>query len=99
MISNWFRKGLIDGYQAKPHSPVWVSLTEDVFQRLNGQHPLTLDMIPLKQAAQTLALSDPALRDTIQAGQFLPYRIFHDNYWHWYLKPVAKSPNPLHYDQ
>lgn len=98
MISTWFRKGLIAGYQAKPGSPLWVSLTDDEFQRLNGQHPLTPDMIPLRQAAKTLCLLETAIRDTIRVGRFTPYRIFHNNYWHWYLKPAADTPNPFSSD-
>ena len=99
MISHWFRSGLIQGYRAKPRSPLWINLSDEVLLRLDGQHPLTPDMIPLDQAASELTCSDRALRDMIRAGKLLPYRIFHDNYWHWYLKPVAKTPNPLHDDQ
>ena len=99
MISDWFRKGLIDGFQAKPRSPVWVHLSDEVLSRLGGKHLLTPDMIPLQQFVSASGLSDSALRDTIMAGRFVPYRIFHDNYWHWYLKPAAKTPNPLLYDQ
>lgn len=99
MISDWFRKGLIDGCQARPRSPVWVHLSDEVLSRLGGKCSLTPDMIPLQQVVSASGLSDSALRDTIMSGRFVPYRNFHDNYWHWYLKPAANTPNPLLYDQ
>jgi len=95
MVSQWFRKGLINGYQAKTRAPIWVSLTDDVIHRLDGSHPVTPDMLPLQQVVETLNLSDADLCVRIRAGDFTPYRIFHDNYWHWYLKPAANTPQSL----
>jgi len=99
MISNWFHKGLIPGYQARPHAPVWVSLSAEVRHRLDGSQPLTQDMLPLQQVSENQNLSDADLCVTIRTGHFIPYRIFHDNYWHWYLKPTAENNNPLSCDQ
>ena len=92
MVSHWFRKGLIDGYQANPRSPIWVSLSDEVIHRLDGCHPLSDEMIPLPQVLDSLNLSEADLCVRIRAGDFTPYRIFHDNYWHWYLLPAADNP-------
>jgi hypothetical protein len=99
MIADWFSRGLIDGCQAKPRSPLWVSLDDHIFQRLNGQHPLTADMHPLRQVQTSLDLSDADLCDRIRSGEFTPYRICQHNRWRWFLKPAARLANPLCSDQ
>ena len=96
MIAAWFRSGFLSGSQRKPRSTLWVRFDDDTFLRLNGLHPLLPDMIPLPDAPQRLGVTIEQLRVTIRSGSLLPYRIFLNNYWHWFVRPaLLAEPGPL----
>ena len=86
MIAYWFRLGLLIGHQRKPQTPIWVRLTGDDCQRLNGSFQLQDDMIAFPEAATELDLTPEQLREEIQSGRLLTYRLHVNNRWRWYVK-------------
>ncbi|MBN1890079.1 MAG: recombinase family protein [Thermoflexales bacterium] len=52
MITQWFQRGLLAGYQSRSQSPVWVDLTEQAVRRLDGSASLRSDMVPVQEAPE-----------------------------------------------
>jgi len=86
MIAYWFQRGLLIGCQRKPQTPIWVRLTDDDFQRLNGSLHLQDDMIAFPEAAAELDLTLEQLQEEIQSRRLLTYRLLIHNRWRWYVK-------------
>jgi DNA invertase Pin-like site-specific DNA recombinase len=92
MISHWHRQGLIIGHQRRPNTALWVRLTKDDYQRLNGSVTLLQDeMIPLPQASAVLGMTTEEICHALQNENILAYRIRNGKRWQWYLKPAAQA--------
>jgi len=94
MITNWFKRGLLAGYQAKPLSPVWVRLTEQDIPRLDGSAALSPNMVPVLEAPEALDMSPEQMHDEIRAGRLLAWRLFIKNHWKWYVQ-LPSEGGPL----
>jgi DNA invertase Pin-like site-specific DNA recombinase len=94
LIADWFRRGWLLGHQPRPGTPVWVRLSPQDRQRLDGSAALTPDMIPLAQAPTVLHLSPQQLRHQIQTGRLLAYRLLIKNRWRWFVQPAVETVNP-----
>jgi DNA invertase Pin-like site-specific DNA recombinase len=94
MIADWFRRGWLVGHQPRPGTPVWVRLTPQDRQRLDGSACLTPDMIPLAQATAVLHLSPEQLQEEIRAGRLVTYRLLIKNRWRWFVRPPVETANP-----
>jgi DNA invertase Pin-like site-specific DNA recombinase len=94
MIADWFRRGWLVGHQPRPGTPLWVRLTPQDRQRLDGSACLTPDMTPLAQATALLQLSSEQLREEIRAGRLLAYRLLIKNRWRWFVRPPVETANP-----
>lgn len=94
MISQWFKKGLLTGYQEKPRSPLWIYFDAAVQQRLSGDHPLTPDMLPLQQAAQLLNLTPAQICDTLKSGDLIAFRIAQNDSLRWFVRWADHSLCP-----
>lgn len=91
MITQWFQRGLLAGYQSRPQSPVWVNLTEQDIPRLKGLASLSSDMVPVQEAPEVLGMTPEQMRDKIRAGRLLTYRLFIKNHWRWYVQIPTES--------
>jgi len=93
VIADWFRRGLLVGHQRQPGTPLWIRLTEDDLRRLDGSAARTPDMLPLEQAPVALGMTVEQMRQDIQAGKLLAYRLrIHpdwDKGWRWFVQPPA----------
>lgn len=87
MIAYWFRKGWIIGHQRKHQAPVWVRLSDADFQRWCGTMALQDDFIPITEAPAILGCTAQQLRDDIQAGRLLTYRLRVNHRWRWFVQP------------
>jgi hypothetical protein len=87
MIAYWFRKGWIIGHQRKSQAPVWVRLSDADFQRWSGTMAVQDDFIPITEAPVILGCTAQQLRDDIQAGRLLTYRLRVNNRWRWFVQP------------
>lgn len=85
MVAYWFRQGLLVGHHRRPQTAVWVRLTDDDIPRLDGSSQLQPHMEPLPEVLAALHLTPDQLRAEIQAGHWLPYRLWVNNRWRWYL--------------
>lgn len=85
MISDWFNRGLLAGHKASTHSPLWVDLSEDVFNRICGSAVPPPGLIPLSQVSQSLDLDESSIRAMILAGSFMPFRLKHGKSFQWFL--------------
>ncbi len=85
MITQWFKRGLLAGYQSRPQSPVWVKLTEQDISRLNGSDSLCADMAPVQKAPEALGMTFEQMCDEIRAGRLLTYRLLIKNKWRWHV--------------
>jgi hypothetical protein len=94
MIADWFRRGWLIGHQPRPGTPVWVRLTPQDRQRLDGSACLTPDMIPVAQATAVPHLSPEQLREEIRAGRLVTYRLLIKNRWRWFVRPPVETVNP-----
>ena len=95
MICDWYRRGRLVGEQRQPHAPLWVRLTEADHHRYSGAAPLTPDLILEADAPSALGLSPEQIRQQVQAGSLLTYRIWHNHVWRWYIqRPPQPIPNP-----
>jgi len=57
---------------------------------------LTPDLILEAAAPAALGLSPEQIRQQVQAGALLTYRIWHNHVWRWYIqRPAEPSPNPV----
>lgn len=93
---DWFRRGRLVGEQHQPHAPLWVRLTKADHHRYCGAAPLTPDLILEADAPTALGLSPEHIRQQVQAGTLLTYRIWHNHVWRWYVqRPPQPSPNPI----
>jgi hypothetical protein len=72
---------------------VWVRLTLQDRQRLDGSACLTPDMIPLAQGMAVLHLSPEQLREEIRAGRLLAYRLLIKNRWRWFVQRPVETVN------
>jgi hypothetical protein len=91
MVAYWFRQGLLVGHHRRRQTALWVRLTEEEVQRLDGSSPWQPEMEPLPQVLAALHLTPDQLRAEIQAGHWLPYRLRRNNRWRWYL--LRRSPH------
>jgi DNA invertase Pin-like site-specific DNA recombinase len=92
MIAAWFRHGFISGHQRKPHSSLWIRLSDDDLRRLDGSTPYLPGMIPLVGAPKKLGLSPAQIRAMILAGQLSAFRIRAQHGWRWFLLPLQSNP-------
>lgn len=91
MIAYWFRQGLLIGHQRASRAALWVRLTDDDFQRLNGAAQLCDDLIPIPEAPKMLGLTPEQMRADIRAGELLTYRLRIKNRWRWYVQIPDQS--------
>ncbi len=85
MIAHWYRQGLLVGHQHGRQKALWVRLTDDDLRRLDGSISPQPEMEAIPDVMRTLNLTPEQLRTEIQAGRFLPYRLWVNNRWRWYL--------------
>lgn len=90
MIADWFRRGLLVGHQRRVGTPLWVRLTEEDIQRLDGSASLQPDMVPVKEAPEVLEVTNEQMREDIRAGRLLTYRLLVKNRWRWYVRVPAE---------
>jgi len=96
MICDWYRRGRLVGQQPKVGAPLWVRLTAADHYRYSGAAPLTPDLIPEANTPAALGLSPEQIRQQVQTGALLTYRIWHNHVWRWYIqRPAEPSPNPV----
>jgi hypothetical protein len=86
MIADWFRKGWIIGHQRKPQAAIWVRLSDADFQRWSGDVVVQTDFIPMPEAPAILGCTLQQLRDEIQSGRLLTYRVRVSNRWRWFVQ-------------
>lgn len=91
MIPLWFRQGLLAGKQRQPGGWLWIRLTPQDLQRIDGSAAWQPEMIPLTDAARILQVSDQHLYDMIRDERLAAYRLRHGSAWQWFLLPN----NPL----
>jgi DNA invertase Pin-like site-specific DNA recombinase len=97
MVCEWYRRGRLAGYQERIRSAVWVRLTEDDLYRYGGSAPLTADLILEAQAPAALGITPQEIRQQVQSGELLTYRLWRNHVWRWYVcRPTA---NPQRLDQ
>jgi DNA invertase Pin-like site-specific DNA recombinase len=84
-IVTWFRRGLLAGHQRQRNSPVWVRLTEEDLERLNGSSPHQPEMEEWNELIRHSNLTVDQVRAEICAGRWLPYRLRLNNRWRWYV--------------
>jgi DNA invertase Pin-like site-specific DNA recombinase len=94
MIADWFRRGLLIGQQRQIKAPLWIRLTHEDEQRLNGSASLQADMVALKDAPPALGMTLEQMRDEIRAGRILTYRLRINNCWRWYVQRPAQGAIP-----
>ena len=99
MISTWFRKGLIPGYQAKPDSPFGSTLSEEACPAAPAATIPSRPICSPSARLPALGLSDADLRDIIQAGISFPSAFSMTIPGSGISNRSPNSPNPLHYDQ
>lgn len=92
MISQWFRQGLLSGWQRKPKSTLWIRFTDADQHRLDGSASWQPEMIPFLEAPQKLGLPPEQIRAMILAGDLTAFRICHQNSWRWFLLPTQINP-------
>jgi DNA invertase Pin-like site-specific DNA recombinase len=92
MISTWFRQGLITGKQRKPGGWLWIRLTPQDLQRIDGSATWQPEMIPLVEAPRILGVSEPQLHDMIREERLTAYRLHHGRAWQWFLLPDPDNP-------
>lgn len=96
MICDWYRRGRLVGQQRKVGAPVWVRLTATDLVRYSGAASLTPDLLLEADAPAALGLTPEQIRQQVQAGTLLTYRIWHNHVWRWYVqRPAEPSPNPV----
>ncbi len=96
MICDWYRRGRLVGQQHKVGAPLWVRLTEADHHRYSGAAPLTPDLLLEANAPAALGLSSEQIRQQVQAGALLTYRIWHNHVWRWYVqRPPQPIPNSI----
>jgi DNA invertase Pin-like site-specific DNA recombinase len=92
MVCEWYRRGRLVGYQERVRTGVWVRLTAEDLDRYGGAAPWSEALIPEADAPGTLGLSAEALRQQVQAGQLLTYRLWRNHVWRWYLRRPTANP-------
>lgn len=96
MIADWFRRGLLAGHQRRPGTPLWVRLTEEDVQRLDGSASRQPDLRPLYEAETALGLTAEQMRADIRAGRLSTCRLRVGRQWRWYVKvPVEQGTRNL----
>ncbi len=91
VISAWFRRGLLVGHQRQPGGAVWVRLTDEDLQRLDGSTPLRPDLVPMSEVARMLDIAAKQVSAEIRAKRLIPYRLFIKNRWRWYVQLPAEQ--------
>ncbi len=94
MVCEWYRRGRLVGYQERVRTGVWVRLTEDDLYRYGGSAPLTLDLILETDAPTALGLTPQEIRQRVQVGQLLTFRLWRNHLWRWYVQRPAANPQP-----
>ena len=92
MVCEWFRRGRLVGYQEHVRTGVWLRLTDDDRYRYGGSAPLTPDLILEADAPAALNLTPDQIRQQVQAGQLLTYRLWRNHVWRWYVQRPAANP-------
>jgi DNA invertase Pin-like site-specific DNA recombinase len=85
MVAYWYRQGRLVGHQRQPGTALWVRLTDDELQRLDGSSCWQPQMEPLTDVVRTLDLNVEQLRTEIEVGRLLPYRLWIKNQWYWFV--------------
>jgi hypothetical protein len=93
MIALWYRQGFLVGHQRKPHTAIWVRLTEDDIKRLDGSASLRSDLTEIGEAAKLLGMTTEQVREQIRAEQLVHYRLFVKNRWRWYVQLPTEQPS------
>lgn len=92
MVCDWYRRGRLVGYQERPRTGVWLRLTDDDRYRYGGSAPLTPDLILEAEAPAALELTPQEIRQQVQAGQLLTFRLWRNHVWRWYVQRPASNP-------
>jgi len=87
MITDWFHQGYLQGSQHGSRSALWVRLGEDDLHRLNGAASYQAGMVAVEEAGERLNLDEKLIRDRIEQGRLLPYRLRVDQRCRWFLLP------------
>ena len=85
MISDWFHAGLLIGHQRSPGAALWIRLTAEDIQRLDGSAAFSPNLLPLSSAPQRLGLDSEQFRAILQSGKLLPLRIRIGKQFKWFV--------------
>jgi len=92
MISWWFTRGWIIGYQAHHGAALWVRVSQDDILRWNGSASVQADFIPIADAPAKLGLSLEQMQAEIRADHLLTYRCRVKKLWRWFVQaPTSYS--------
>ena len=76
---------------ARPHRRLAAPYRDDRY-RYGGAAPLTPDLILEADAPAALNLTPDEIRQQVQAGQLLTYRLWRNHVWRWYVQRPAANP-------
>jgi hypothetical protein len=87
LLTDWYHQGYIQGVQHGRRSALWVRLGAEEVYRLGGDAPYQTGMIAVEQAGEKLKLDPGGIRDRMEAGEILAYRLRVDKRCRWFLLP------------
>jgi DNA invertase Pin-like site-specific DNA recombinase len=90
-ITCWFQQGILKGQQSKPNAPVWVQLSQQDQQRLDGSTLPRPGLVPLRQAADALGITVQQVWAQVHAGQLQAYRLRVSKRWLWHVQLSSDS--------
>jgi DNA invertase Pin-like site-specific DNA recombinase len=96
-LLDWQRRGLLPGQQQRRGAQVWFLLDEALVYRLSQAAPRTLPfegdlagkLVPLSEVESRWGLSAAALREGVQTGLLVTWRLAHGAHSRWYVQRLA----------
>jgi hypothetical protein len=95
-VFNYWRKwGYVRTEQQSPGSPLWVRLTAEEIERLDGTRAAQgAGCWSVQEAQQALGVSRTEITALLHRGELVAYRAQIGEHWEWRLTPASESSRP-----